>query len=283
MAGCPTRTPEEKYGLIKENMSYGKIELSAEEARQLDEHGLLMLEGFASPEMVVALRRRIAELFAEQGEQAGAEFKQEPGTDRLANLVNHGELFEQAIAEPKLLAAVERVLGAEFKLSSLNARSARPHSDWVQPLHCDTGALPDERGNSVCNIIWMLDDFTTENGATRFVPGTHRAGMLPQDALEDPAVPHPREQLVTGKAGTVVVMNAHLWHGGTANRTDRPRLALHSFYCRRDQPQQQYQKRLLGETVRQRLSGELRWLLALDDPLNDRLSMQFSGRSGFLK
>jgi len=259
------------------------LQLTTAEKRQLDEEGLLILEGFASPEVVEALRRRIAELFAELGEQAGSEFKQEPGTDRLANLANCGELFERAIAEPKLLACVRQVLGAEFKLSSLNARSARPHSDWTQPLHCDTGALPDEHGNSVCNIIWMLDDFTNENGATRYVPGSHCAGKLPQDALADPAATHADEKLVTGKAGTVVVMNAHLWHGGTSNRTGKPRLALHSFYCRRDQPQQQYQKRLLSEDVQQRLSDELRWLLALDDPLNDKLSAQFSGRSGFLK
>src|SRR5690242_3469191 len=127
-------------------MSHTKFELTAAEARQLDEEGLLILEDFASLEMVAGLRRSIAELFAEQGEHAGAEFKQEPETDRLANLVNRGEIFERAIAEPKLLASVEQVLGAEFKLSSLNARSARPHSAWVQPLHCDTGALPDGRG-----------------------------------------------------------------------------------------------------------------------------------------
>lgn len=258
-------------------------ELTEAEKKQLDEDGLLMLENFVLPETLDALRRRIAELFAELGDQAGSEFKQEPGTDRLANLVNFGELFEQAIAEPKLLACVRQVLGAEFKLSSLNARAARPYSDWTQPLHCDTGALPDDQGNSVCNIIWMLDDFTAENGATRYVPGTHRAGKLPQAALTDPAATHPDEKLVTGKAGTVVVMNAHLWHGGTANRTGHSRLALHSFYCRRDQPQQQYQKKLLGEQVQQRFDQKLRWLLALDDSLNDNLSTQFSGRSGFLK
>jgi ectoine hydroxylase-related dioxygenase (phytanoyl-CoA dioxygenase family) len=264
-------------------MSWRQTDLTDAEARQLDEEGILILQNFAQPETVEALRRRIAEVFAAQGEQAGAEFKQEPGTDRLANLVEHGEIFEWAIAEPKLLACVRQVLGAEFKLSSLNARSARPHSDWSQPLHCDTGALPDEAGNAVCNIIWMLDDFTVENGATRFVPRTHRTGKLPQDMLEDSAAPHPNEKLVLGKAGTVAVMNAHLWHGGTANRTGKPRLALHSFYCRRDQPQQQYQKKLLSQTMQQRLGGELRWLLALDDPLNDTLSAQFSGRSGFLK
>jgi ectoine hydroxylase-related dioxygenase (phytanoyl-CoA dioxygenase family) len=264
-------------------MNDSALNLTAAERCQLDEEGFLVLEDFATPSTVAALRRRIAELFAEQGDQAGTEFKQEPETDRLANLVNHGEIFEGAIAEPKLLACVRQVLGEEFKLGSLNARSARPHSAWSQPLHCDTGALPDGRGHSVCNIIWMLDDFTAENGATRYVPGSHRAGRLPQEALADAAAPHPNEKLVTGKAGTVVVMNAHLWHGGTANRTDKPRLALHSFYCRRDQPQQQYQKKLLNPEVQRRFSNELRWLLALDDPLNDKLSAQFSGRSGFLK
>lgn len=260
-----------------------KFELSDAEKRKLDDVGILVLEEFASPELVATLRSRIAELFVELGDQAGSEFKQEPDTDRLANLVNYGEVFEQAIAQPKLLAAVEQVIGREFKLSSLNARSARPNTTWTQPLHCDTGALPDERGNSVCNIVWMLDDFTLENGPTRYIPGTHKAGKLPQDVLADASAPHAEEKFLTGKAGTVAVMNAHLWHGGTANRTGKPRLALHSFYCRRDQPQQQYQKRLLSESVQQQLGEDLRWLLALDDPLNDTLSSQFSGRSGFMK
>jgi ectoine hydroxylase-related dioxygenase (phytanoyl-CoA dioxygenase family) len=129
----------------------------------------------------------------------------------------------------------------------------------------------------------MLDDFTPENGATRFVPGTHRSGRLPQDVITDPLATHSDERLVTGCRGTVVVMNAHLWHGGTANRTDRPRLAMHSFYCRRDLPQQQYQKKLLRAETQAALSPELRWLLAIDDEANDALSAQGSGKSGFLK
>jgi hypothetical protein len=35
----------------------------------------------------------------------------------------------------------------------------------MQPLHCDTGALPDEKGNSVCNVVWIVDDFTAETRA----------------------------------------------------------------------------------------------------------------------
>ena len=106
-------------------------------------------------------------------------------------------------------------------------------------------AIPDERGYWVCNTVWLLDDFTPDNGATRVVPGSHLWRQRPQDALADPMAPHPQEVLVLGKAGSIAVMNSHTWHGGTANRTPAPRLAMHGFYCRRDKPQQQYQKQLL--------------------------------------
>jgi ectoine hydroxylase-related dioxygenase (phytanoyl-CoA dioxygenase family) len=95
--------------------------------------------------------------------------------------------------------------------------------------------------------------------------------------------PHPDEVLVLGRAGSIAVMNAHTWHGGTANRTDRPRLAMHAFYCRRDKPQQQYQKQLLDPEVQAGLTPELRALLAIDDPLNDELSATATVRSGFMK
>jgi ectoine hydroxylase-related dioxygenase (phytanoyl-CoA dioxygenase family) len=178
---------------------------------------------------------------------------------------------------------MERVLGPEFKLSSLNVRAADPLSDCSQPLHADSGAVKDDRGYWVCNSVWMLDDFTTENGAIRMVPGSHQFGRLPQDALADPVAPHPDEDLLTGAAGTVVVMNAHMWHGATANRSNGQRRAMHAFYTRWDKPQQQYQKRLLSPEVQANLSPRLRKLLALDDPLNDDLSSRLSGASGFLK
>jgi len=58
---------------------------------------------------------------------------------------------------------------------------------------------------------------------------------------------------------------------------------MHAFYCRRDKPQQQYQKRLVRPEVQDSLSPEVRAILALDDPLNDELSAQTVVRSGFLK
>jgi ectoine hydroxylase-related dioxygenase (phytanoyl-CoA dioxygenase family) len=253
------------------------------ERNQLDEQGYVVLPGLLDSRFLEELRSRIEQLFAQEGENAGSEFRTEPYARRLANLVDKGEVFQKVIAFPTVLEFVSHVLQPRFKLSSLNARSADPYSPEAQPLHCDAGSLPDENGYCVCNTIWLLDDFTPENGATRIVPGSHKWAQLPQAVLEDPAAPHPQEVLVTGPAGSVVVMNTHAWHGGTANRTALPRRALHSFYCRYDQPQQQYQKRLLRPETQAALSPEVRQLLALDDPLNDELSSRSSGMSGFMK
>ena len=60
--------------------------------------------------------------------------------------------------------------------------------------------------------MWLLTDFTKENGPTRVVPGSHRSGKHPQDVMEAPEEAHPDEIKLIGTAGTVVVFNSHLWH-----------------------------------------------------------------------
>jgi ectoine hydroxylase-related dioxygenase (phytanoyl-CoA dioxygenase family) len=242
-----------------------------------------MVENVLDSQMLEEVRSRVEELYEREGENAGSEFRKEPGARRLANLVDKGEIFEGLIATPRILELVRHVLGPNIKLSSFNARSTDPFTEDAQPLHCDAAAVADGQGFWVCNTIWLLDDFTGENGATRVVPGSHHWSKLPADVLVDPQQPHPEEVLLLGKAGSVVVMNTHAWHGGTANRTANPRRALHAFYCRSDKPQQQYQKRLLRPETQARLSQEVRQLLALDDPENDRLSSQEQKASGFLK
>jgi ectoine hydroxylase-related dioxygenase (phytanoyl-CoA dioxygenase family) len=255
---------------------YAQIENDV--ARRLREDGFVILRDLISEEEVARYAQRVEELFALEGEHSGSEFKQEPGTRRLANCVNKGEIFEKAIENPVVLECVQVVLGSDFKLSSFNIRSANPRSNCGQPLHADSGAVADEQGYWVCNSVWMLDDFTESNGALRVVPGSHRWRRLPE-----PGAKVPGEMLVTGRAGTVVVMNAHMWHGGTDNRTGLPRRAMHVYFTRGDKPQQQYQKKLVGPEVQARLGPLARKLLALDDPRNDEMAESGAGKSGFLR
>lgn len=254
--------------------------LTNSQKQQLDVQGYLILPGFVSPPLLAELRERVETLWEQEGDRAGSEFRPEPGTRRLANLVDKGAVFAELIAMPQVLECIEHVIGPEFKLSSLNARSTNPHNAESQAWHADVGAIADESGYWVCNTVWMLDDFTTQNGATRMVPCSHAWRRLPDAGITGSV---PGEQLVTGTAGTVVVMNAHMWHGGTANRTDRCRRALHAFYTRNDKPQQQYQKALLRPQTVAALSPLQRRVLALDDAENDRLSSATTRMSGFLK
>jgi hypothetical protein len=251
--------------------------------QQLDRDGYAPLHGLMPPEMLEALRQRTAEILMEEGDNAGGEFKKEPGAARLANLIDKGEVFQKMLENETVLDCIEHVLGPEYKLGSLNYRAADPNEGGMQPLHVDMGLLGDDSGFRVCNTIWLLDDFTPENGATRAVPGSHHWRQRPQEVLEDANAPHPQEALITGKAGDVVVMNSHCWHGGTTNRTDKPRRALHLLFVRRDVPQQQYQKKLLRPEVQERLAPHIRKILALDDPLNDELNASGLQLSGFLK
>jgi hypothetical protein len=253
--------------------------LNIAECAQLDELGYLVLPDFVPGAMLEEMRDRVEALWADEGADAGAEFRLEPGTRRLANLVDKGDVFAQMIVMPRILECVEAVIGPDYKLSSLNARSTNPRNPEAQPWHVDAGAIADERGYWVCNTIWMLDDFTPDNGATRMIPRSHAWRRVPEPgnrhALAD-------EQLVTGRAGTVVVMNTHMWHAGTGNNTDRCRRALHGFYTRGDKPQQQYQKALLRAETVATLSPMQRKILALDDAANDRMSSATTRMSGFL-
>ena len=91
--------------------------------------------------------------------------------------MDKGEVFRDAIRLPEMLAHPCGTCSARtIKLSSLNARSADPHTDVGQPLHVDMGAIPDEQGYWVCNTVWLLDDFTPDNGADTHDPGIAQMG-----------------------------------------------------------------------------------------------------------
>jgi ectoine hydroxylase-related dioxygenase (phytanoyl-CoA dioxygenase family) len=235
--------------------------LTAADKARLDKDGFLPLPGILDAGQLLLIRRRLAELTAAEGERAGTEVHQEEGTDRLSDLVNKDPVFDVCFTHPRILAAMAHVLG-DFTLSSLNSRAALP-GQGQQRLHADWGSAVDPGNYRVCNSIWLIDDFTESNGATRVVPGSHRAARLPREVMGDPFGPHPGEVKVVGQAGTVVIFNSHLWHGGTRNVSGRSRRALHSYFCRRGLKQQLDQRAYVRPETLARLSPAARYILGV--------------------
>ena len=129
----------------------------------------------------------------------------------------------------------------------------------------------------------MLDDMTPTNGPTRVVPGSHnwtpinvpdnnmgeveRIVARPEDAADipkDPYAPHSKEVRLTGKAGSVAVINGHIWHGGTRNESGAPRRVLHLAIGRRNLPPQLNEREHLTPDLYARTNPSQKFLLDIE-------------------
>lgn len=234
--------------------------ISEQEKNFLDENGYLILHNVLSSESIIRMRQRLDELTHIEGDRAGIEVHQEEGTDRLSNLINKDPVFDVCFTHPKVLASIAHVLQDDLKLSSLNYRAAHPGSG-LQRLHADWKEPVPPWNFQVCNSIWLLDDFTSNNGPTRVVPGSHKIEKLPTDVMADHIAPHPDEVYLTAPAGNVVVFNSHTWHSGTLNLSHKLRRGLHSYFCRRQHHQQLNQKKFVTPETLMRLSPATRFIL----------------------
>jgi ectoine hydroxylase-related dioxygenase (phytanoyl-CoA dioxygenase family) len=197
-------------------------DFQVEAVAELHDQGYTLLPGLLSEQRLAALRGALDWVY--RNEAHVARQRSEPGCLRGYNLVRRDPLFREALQQPEVIAVVEELLGRDCILHSFEARSALP-GGGKQSLHRDMPFVP---GMALSiNVVWMLDDFTLENGATRVVPGSH----LRPDGPERDCI-YPDEVLGTAPAGTLLAFNSLTWHGGGPNRSSRIRRAFHVHYCR---------------------------------------------------
>lgn len=187
----------------------------------------------------------------------------EPSDLRLCDLVNKGEVFDEIYTHPRVLPLVEHLLGSDFKLSSLNVRSPRKGGP-MQGMHVDFPFAVRPGRFYACNALFVLDDMGPANGGTRVIPGTHRSGKMPQDAMPDTRRDHPDQIIVEAKAGDVLLVNGHVWHGGTVNSSGASRTLMQCYFVHSAHAPQQYQELQLRAEVRARLGPKALALLNAD-------------------
>ncbi len=135
----------------------------------------------------------------------------------IATMVEHSET----------LAVVDALLPKNYLLSAALAINLHP-GETPQRFHIDDGGnafpIPQPRAMLGVSTMWALDDFTSENGATEVIPGSHQ--------WPDDRKPRERESTVINmRVGAVLIFAGNLFHRGGANRSAQHRLGITSQYC----------------------------------------------------
>jgi ectoine hydroxylase-related dioxygenase (phytanoyl-CoA dioxygenase family) len=181
---------------------------------------------------------------------------------RVYDLVAEAQVFADLAEHPTVLRYVEELLGPDMILSNFTANTALPGSRSMN-AHCDQSTVMPEPWPELMamNAIWCLDDTDEGNGATRYLPGSHRITSF-ADVPDDPkSAMAPFE----ARAGSVVLMHGRLWHtSGENHSTDRERALLFAFYTRSFLRPQTNWWRVIDRDRRRGLSPRLRQLLCLD-------------------
>jgi ectoine hydroxylase-related dioxygenase (phytanoyl-CoA dioxygenase family) len=206
------------------------FDLPASNRQELGEVGFTIIRG---PVPADDLDRLVATYDASVSDAISDDVKVGSSTTRVRDFVNRGPEFDSLYLHPPVLKACCHIIGRPFRLSTMHARTLRPGLP-AQDLHVDYER--DSRGWTMVGFIFMIDEFRSDNGATRFVPGSHLWSDIPQILLgdRDRKSDYPGQVLACGPAGSMILFNGSVWHGHTVNRSDEPRRSIQGAYIRRD-------------------------------------------------
>lgn len=193
----------------------------------LDRFGVARRADALRPEQVAALRARLEEQAAAERRDGVAFVDGGGANQRVWNLPSKGGVFRDLLTMPLVRDLARHVLGGDYCLSSHTANITGPGGEEMV-LHSDQGYTPRSIPLALTmNVMWMLCDFTDENGGTRLVPGSHLR------TEEPPRSPVPETVAGTGPAGTALIFDGRVWHGTGANTTaDERRWGVLTYFCR---------------------------------------------------
>ncbi len=183
----------------------------------LDRDGCVVIERFLTTAKVAELKAELSP-YREQTPSGRNDFE---GFDtrRIYALFAKVRGFDELAIHPLLLGVLDEVLG-HHQLSGPVGIDIGP-GESPQGLHRDDSVypIPWPHQQVVLNTMWALDDFTTDNGATVIVPGSHRTAPDEMPSASEIVT-------ATMPAGSMMFYSGTVWHGGGANRTQERRLGV---------------------------------------------------------
>ena len=204
----------------------------SEHLDRIEADGYTIVPDAAEPELVETLLDTIRRIEHDLDVQPRGTQAEGHATKRMYNLLARDPVFQAMPLHPSVLPVVERLLDRGCLLSGMTAIDIGP-GEHPQPMHGDdivmSRHLRRPHAPMMVTSMWALTDFTTANGGTRFVPGSHRFETTPDqpgalDGVEVRALEMP--------AGSIMIFHGSLWHGGGSNTTaDEWRCGVNVQFC----------------------------------------------------
>lgn len=185
---------------------------------------------------------------------------------RVFDLIELDPLFAELIAHPVADAIVGGLLGSDYIVSNFTANIARPGSASMV-VHSDLAAVAPEPwlASQTVNVIWCLTGVRADNGATRYIPGSHRYTTMADLPADPMAAMVPFE----AAAGSIIVMEGRVWHTSGSNVTaDEDRALLFGYYTKPFLRPQWNFTASLSDARKAAMTPLLRYRLGLDVTLN---------------
>ncbi len=137
-------------------------------------------------------------------------------TKRIGGLARRSQHATTLILHPLVLTLANRVLGAACDRIQLNvAQLIGIYPGEIEQFpHRDDDMWPVEKSGAeyLLNVIWPLDRFTADNGATRLYRGTHRQTIASLADLHEPCI-------ADCEPGSAICFLGSTVHGAGANRS----------------------------------------------------------------
>lgn len=143
------------------------------------------------------------------------------------NLMVRHPVFMEFLENSLMHDYLSRLLAPSCTLYAYTSSSLPPNgSNYSRRIHVDAQAQCVDYITNV-GVLLALDDFSEENGATYFLPGSQRS-------LEVPSEKHFFANAIRAlpRAGEAVIFNARTFHYGGVNTTTRARHAITLNVCR---------------------------------------------------
>lgn len=149
--------------------------------------------------------------------------------ERLHGLIYKGAIFEKIVQHPRVLRIIEKILGTDIILGGFSAHvlyqnAVRMGSHVDYPYWAMPAPFP-SRPILEVQTIWLVEDFTEQNGAPLFAPDTQKLCTWPDAEKFDKIA-----KKITGNAGSVLISHGLCWHDTSKNCTSTPRVSLLGNY-----------------------------------------------------